>query len=443
VVGQPVTFTDTSPGPHTVTGWTFAGGNPATSTAQQPAVTWSSPATYTVTLTITRAGLGAASAQQQVTVVLPNAPPVAGFVFSPNPAFSHFPVAFSDRSTGNRTQWAWQFPGGTPSASTAQNPTVRWANPGTYTVTLTVGNSTTKSPPDQQTIRVRDGSIYAIGGLSYNRSSGVYTYYNTVESYDPTAGSWSTKAPTPTAGPSLVAATALDGTIYAIGFSGGGVEAYDPVTNSWSTKAPMPTPRTWFAAATGLDGTIYAIGGYGARGLSTVEAYNPATNGWSTKAAMPTPRWGLAAAVGADGTVYAIGGTGETTGQVNTVEAYNPATNSWRTVAPMRTARFLPAATTGSDGTIYAMGGANTCVPGVGCNDLNTMEAYNPATNSWSTMAASMPAAPATTVAATGADGTIYVFGDNNVAEAYNPTTNSWSQIAPLPTPRNSFAVGI
>jgi PKD repeat protein len=70
VVSDPVSFTDTTPGPHTVTGWTFATGYPATSTARNQTVKWSSPGTYTVTLTIKRSG-GAASISQQVQIVPP------------------------------------------------------------------------------------------------------------------------------------------------------------------------------------------------------------------------------------------------------------------------------------------------------------------------------------------------------------------------------------
>jgi len=37
--------------------------------------------------------------------------------------------------------WSWEFPGGTPATSTAQNPVVNYANPGSYSATLTVTNS--------------------------------------------------------------------------------------------------------------------------------------------------------------------------------------------------------------------------------------------------------------------------------------------------------------
>jgi PKD repeat protein len=52
------------------------------------------------------------------------------------------PIAFRDASwKAGVTSWAWSFPGATPSTSTSQNPTVTYAAPGWYDVTLTVSNS--------------------------------------------------------------------------------------------------------------------------------------------------------------------------------------------------------------------------------------------------------------------------------------------------------------
>ncbi len=45
-------------------------------------------------------------------------------------------VTFTDESYNSVNGWTWSFTGGTPSTSTAQNPTVTYANPGTYTVSL-------------------------------------------------------------------------------------------------------------------------------------------------------------------------------------------------------------------------------------------------------------------------------------------------------------------
>ncbi len=51
-------------------------------------------------------------------------------------------VNFQDLSwRGDPASWQWDFPGGTPSTSTAQNPTVQYNTPGVYDVTLTVTNA--------------------------------------------------------------------------------------------------------------------------------------------------------------------------------------------------------------------------------------------------------------------------------------------------------------
>jgi PKD repeat protein len=51
-------------------------------------------------------------------------------------------IDFSDASYNGVTQWNRTFPGGTPSTSTDQNPTVTYDTPGTFDVGLTVGNGT-------------------------------------------------------------------------------------------------------------------------------------------------------------------------------------------------------------------------------------------------------------------------------------------------------------
>lgn len=52
-IGSPVNFTDLSWGNPTSWAWTFEGGNPATSTLQNPVVTYSAVGSYDVTLTVT------------------------------------------------------------------------------------------------------------------------------------------------------------------------------------------------------------------------------------------------------------------------------------------------------------------------------------------------------------------------------------------------------
>lgn len=50
-------------------------------------------------------------------------------------------ISFTNTSTNNPTSFEWVFNGGTPNTSTAQNPTITYTNPGTYSVTLRVFNA--------------------------------------------------------------------------------------------------------------------------------------------------------------------------------------------------------------------------------------------------------------------------------------------------------------
>lgn len=75
-------------------------------------------------------------------------PPVADFNASQTIVTEGESITFTDLSTNNPTEWAWTFPGGTPSASTDQDPVVTYNTAGSYSVTLTAtngGGSDTKS----------------------------------------------------------------------------------------------------------------------------------------------------------------------------------------------------------------------------------------------------------------------------------------------------------
>jgi len=55
-------------------------------------------------------------------------------------------VNFTDLTTGGTaTSWLWSFPGGTPASSTQASPSVTYATPGIYPVSLTVGDGTFQS----------------------------------------------------------------------------------------------------------------------------------------------------------------------------------------------------------------------------------------------------------------------------------------------------------
>lgn len=204
--------------------------------------------------------------------------------------------------------------------------------------------------------------LFAIGG----NSGGFCTSNNWA--YSANSGTWSARAPMPTARCHLGVVAVL-GKIYAMGGTNtagslvyGHIERYDPATDTWSVGpfAPMPTPRTHLALCA-FGGKVYAIGGNTASGAvsAAVEEYDPATNTWAVRAPLPTPRLLLgAAAVG--GRIAAIGGMTlpGPSGETGVVELFDPLTNAWTHDVPMPTARGGLAAIT-SDGAVHALGGGS------------------------------------------------------------------------------------
>ncbi|MCW5898731.1 MAG: PKD domain-containing protein [Flavobacteriales bacterium] len=128
-VGEPFTFTNTTPG---VTGvlWNFGDGTTSTlSTVQH---TYASSGNWPVTLTVTAANNGCtASITQNVSVLVT---PVAAFTPVPGDGCVPHQVAFQNGSQ-NATFFTWDFGDGNTSAQAA--PFHTYTAPGTYTVTLT------------------------------------------------------------------------------------------------------------------------------------------------------------------------------------------------------------------------------------------------------------------------------------------------------------------
>jgi PKD repeat protein len=137
--GEKVNFTNRSENAQSYV-WTFAGGNPATSTEVNPQVAYATPGTYSVSLqAIGTNGFDTYTANQLITVKASST--VADFTASHRTIMAGGQVSFTDQSTQNPTSWNWTFAGGSPATSTAQNPTVTYNEPGTYAVSLNVTNA--------------------------------------------------------------------------------------------------------------------------------------------------------------------------------------------------------------------------------------------------------------------------------------------------------------
>lgn len=101
-----------------------------------------------------------------------------------------------------------------------------------------------------------------------------------------------------------------------------------PRTNGvWTELARMPNPAQSELAATALDGKLYALGGFGdTRGF---KRYDPVSNNWTVLPQLPGGRDHLAA-FAIDGGVYFSGGAANGDGdQANAAHRYDVATNRW------------------------------------------------------------------------------------------------------------------
>jgi N-acetylneuraminic acid mutarotase len=136
---------------------------------------------------------------------------------------------------------------------------------------------------------------------------------------------------------------------------------YDPQADAWSAVAPLPAALAGVALAA-ADGKLYAFGGFDARGpsLGTVDAtyaYDPAANTWLTRTAILSGTRALAAATELDGKIYLVGGVtsgGPYWSTLDSVNVYDPATDTWSSIAPLHTAVHSPGLAAAPDGSVWA-----------------------------------------------------------------------------------------
>jgi len=237
----------------------------------------------------------------------------------------------------------------------------------------------------------------------------------------------------------------LDGKIYKFGGwdytnARNYVDIYDIATDTWTAGAPMPNARYWIDGGA-IGNYIYLAGGYDTAARSDLQIYDVTANSWFTGTAMPAARYEYAAVV-LDGRYYVIGGYDGST-YYATMWAYDPVSNSWDTTLPSMTVprRWHSAAVIG--GKIYVAGGWTT--GGVG---TRVVEVYDPATNTWSTVAqfpATRPDGTSITGWIRAADGVladrylVMLGGANTDATAtvfaaiYDAVADTWSWLPYMP----------
>ncbi len=196
-----ITFTDLSTNSPTSWEWTFEGGNPATSTEQNPVVTYNTAGTYSVTLTATNeAGSNTQVMDNYIEITEPPVFPVANFTASTSSVLEGETVTFTDLSS-DASSWNWIFEGGAPATSTAQNPTITYATPGNYYVTLiATNNDGSDTTTLENYIQVNEAGVAPTADFSASKTSitaGETVTFTDLSLNEPSSWSWTFEGGTP------------------------------------------------------------------------------------------------------------------------------------------------------------------------------------------------------------------------------------------------------
>ncbi len=170
-----------------------------------------------------------------VTGVVATTPPTPSFTTASSTVCAGQSIAYTNTSTGSPTSYSWSFPGGTPSTSTAANPTVTYSTAGTYNVVLTATNGsgsntttmtnyvTVNAVPATPTVTTSGATTFCTGGSVTLTSSAGTSYL------------WSTGATTP----SITATTAGTYTVQVTSAAG-----CQSTASAATTVTVNPTPAT-------------------------------------------------------------------------------------------------------------------------------------------------------------------------------------------------------
>jgi PKD repeat protein len=137
--------------------WSFPGGDPATSTEENPTVVYNTPGVFGVTLTVTNAA--GSNTSNEVDFVTVNAAPATSFDHS----ISGNDVTFENTSD-NFTSYSWDF--GDGNTSDENNPTHTYESDGAYTVVLTTTNECGSTTFETVVVIATEGPIAAFTAMA-------------------------------------------------------------------------------------------------------------------------------------------------------------------------------------------------------------------------------------------------------------------------------------
>jgi hypothetical protein len=203
----------------------------------------------------------------------------------------------------------------------------------------------------------------------------------------------------------------------------------------------MATARVWHTATLLGNGKVLISGGVNAAAsITTAELYDSATAKFSQTTGSPiATRFSATATLLNNGKVLIIGGKG-TGGELASAELYDPATQTFAaTSGNMSTERAYHTATLLSDGTVLVTGGLNLGGDTTG-TPVTSAEICDPATGSFTLLAASMSTGRSFHTATLLGNGKVLVTGGsgNGISSA---TADLYDPVAKTFTPTGSMTV--
>jgi N-acetylneuraminic acid mutarotase len=211
---------------------------------------------------------------------------------------------------------------------------------------------------------------------------------------------------------------------------------------TWTPANPMHKARAYFVAVELLNGNVLVAGGFdgsmppGFSVFPDAEIYDWHTGEWTQIKPMNTARTAAAAVRLEGGQVMVIGGFDKNGTPLNTAEIYDPRTDTWSDVkASMNNARA-------EDFPAVLLPGRKVLVAGPGAS----AEIYDQKTKTW-TRTGNMNVARSEFATVVLKDGRVLAVGGVDAAgpiataEIYDPRTGTWAFTGSMSTGRNDPAV--